>query len=98
MLGTIAGTLTLYSGLIFTIKGSRLDEYYFILVMGLFLFNLVFLIKWLFLYLVSLKIKHSIYVKFMKVFSIIMREKTYTTMYSTRPNMGSVNLSISISV
>lgn len=77
MYGIIAGTLTLFTGLIFTIEGTRLDGFYQLVVLILFITNTVFIVKWVYLFLLSLKINHPTWIKFMKSYSILVRENTF---------------------
>ena len=75
MLGIGAGIMTLFCGMIFTSEEGQKQGFYQIALLLLFLANVIFLVRWFFLVLLSMNFKNEHILKFLRVYSIFICQK-----------------------
>lgn len=88
-LGLVAGTLTMYCGLIFIQEDSIYGFYQFAGIL-VFLFNLYFILHWTYMILCSIEWKNNNYQRFLKIYALIICRKHYLTFPTATENSRSV--------
>jgi hypothetical protein len=72
LVGLLAGTITMYSALIFNVEGGALYGFYQMGIVIVFFANAYFVVHWLFLLLCSLEWNNHHYQRFLKIFGLIL--------------------------
>ena len=88
-LGLVAGTITMYCGLVFIQEDSIYGFYQFAGIL-VFLFNFYFLIHWTYMILCSIEWKNHNYQRFLKIYALILCRKHNSTFSTTTENSKSI--------
>jgi len=71
MFGIVAGVMTLFSGLIFVSEDS-FPEFYNVTLVAVFILNVMFLVQWFYLLLLSLNYKNENFQRIVKIYGMIL--------------------------
>ena len=84
MCAIAAGIMTLFCGMIFTNQQGRRPGFYQMALLILFISNMVFLIKWFFLFMISMNFKKQYMIKFLHMYATLVCQKKSLSSYYIR--------------
>jgi len=75
LVALVAGTTTMYAGFIFSTEGGAIYGFYQLTAIMVFCINLYFIVNWVFLLLCSFNWKNENYVRFLKIYGLLICKK-----------------------
>ena len=76
ILATLAGMITLSWGILFVQKDDKVENFNIVVAILVFMFNISFILNWVYLFIVSWNIKNQTFNKILNIFGKIICQKT----------------------